>query len=82
MYVTKHKPNADVFYIFANNPPICDVAVFQGLYGKVHVTIDNKYRRRVRLMLGSLFYFLGFFFQKLLDHKFNILYSNRKLIKF
>lgn len=62
MYVTKHKPNADVFYIFANNPPICDVAVFQGLYGKVHVTIDNKYRRRVRLMLGSLFYFLGFFF--------------------
>lgn len=42
MYVTKHKPNADVFYIFTNNPPICDVAVSKGLYGeKVHVIEDD-----------------------------------------
>lgn len=60
MYVTKHKPNADVFYIFTNNPPICDVAVFQGLYGK-----SACYRRRLRLMLGSVVFCLGlnlFFF--------------------
>lgn len=56
MYVTKHKPNADVFYIFTNNPPICDVAVSKGLYGEI--------------MLGSVFFF--HLFLNSFNHKLNI----------